>query len=226
MPSTSSSSPRSYDASRRQADAVARRRRVVDAARDLFLEQGYGATSIADIARRADVSAQTVYGAFESKAGVLAKVVDVVVAGDYVSVEGDETLTVGDRHAGIEALSDPDLRVRLRAMAHYGAVVHGRSAAILRLVETVAGSDPAIGALADHLITAVRGDVRDAIGELPRDELRDGLDIEVASDLAFHLLGWRAFHSLTVECGWTAEAYEEHVGDALARLLLPDEPRG
>jgi AcrR family transcriptional regulator len=67
---------RSYDASRRQADAVERRRRVVDAAHDLFLTEGYGATSINEIARAADVSPQMIYASFGSKAGILAKLAD------------------------------------------------------------------------------------------------------------------------------------------------------
>src|SRR5215203_4955815 len=87
-----SSSPparRSYDASRRQSEAVERRRRVIDAAHDLFLTTGYGATSITDIARTADVSPQMIYASFGSKAGILAKLADVVVAGDDAALRGD-----------------------------------------------------------------------------------------------------------------------------------------
>ena len=62
---------RSYDASRRQADAVDRRRRVIDAAEELFLSVGYGTTSINEIARAADVSPQMIYASFGSKAGIL-----------------------------------------------------------------------------------------------------------------------------------------------------------
>jgi AcrR family transcriptional regulator len=227
MPSTTSSTTRTYDASRRQADAVARRRRVVDGAHELFLEQGYGETSINQIARRADVSPQTVYAAFESKAGVLAKVVDVVVAGDYAAIgDGDETLLVRDRHAAVEALSHPDLRERFGAVAHYAAISHVRSGPILRLVETVAGSDPAIAQLLQHLVAGVREDVDVAMREVPVTSLRPGIDHALAVDLAFHLVGWRAFHTFTVECGWTVEQYEQHLAGALIHLLLPDEPAG
>ena len=178
MPSNTSS-PRRYDASRRQADAVARRRRVVDAAHELFLEQGYGETSINEIARRADVSAQTVYAGFESKAGVLAKVVDVVVAGDYAAVEAaedEDVLLVRDRHDAIEALAHPDLRIRFRAVAHYAAISHARSGPILQLVDSVAGSDPAIATIAAGLIAGVREDIGLAVREIPVEELRPGMD--------------------------------------------------
>ena len=81
---------RTYDASRRQAEAVERRRRVIDAAHDLFLTDGYGATSINEIARAADVSPQMIYASFGSKAGILAKLTDVVVAGDDAALHGDD----------------------------------------------------------------------------------------------------------------------------------------
>src|SRR4051794_11593353 len=82
-PSASSRPNRRYDASGRQAEADERRRRVVEAGRELFLEQGYGATSIKAIAEAAGVSAPTVYAQFESKAGILARIVDVALAGDH-----------------------------------------------------------------------------------------------------------------------------------------------
>ena len=52
---SSPSSPRRYDASRRRAQAEERQRRVLEVATELFLAQGYGATSIDEIARTADV---------------------------------------------------------------------------------------------------------------------------------------------------------------------------
>ena len=77
---------RAYDGSRRQADALERQRRIVAAATDLFIRQGFGATSINQIASAADVSAQTIYATYTSKAGVLAKAIDVAVAGDFDDV--------------------------------------------------------------------------------------------------------------------------------------------
>jgi len=62
--------------------SVERRRRVDDAAAELFLTVRYGVTSINEIARTADVSPPMSYASFGSKAGVLAKLADTVVAGD------------------------------------------------------------------------------------------------------------------------------------------------
>jgi AcrR family transcriptional regulator len=74
---------RTYDNSRRQAAAEARQRRIVEAATTLFVEQGFAATSIDQIAAAADVSPQTVYATYGSKAAVLSQAIDVAVVGDY-----------------------------------------------------------------------------------------------------------------------------------------------
>ena len=86
MASRGDEGKRAYDGSRRQADALERQRRIVAAATDLFIQQGFGATSINQIASAADVSAQTIYATYTSKAGVLAKAIDVAVAGDFDDV--------------------------------------------------------------------------------------------------------------------------------------------
>src|SRR3954451_8997101 len=68
-------SKRSYDATRRreraEAERAATRRRVVDAAGQLFLTRGYVATTMTEIAREAGVALQSVYAAGQSKADLL-----------------------------------------------------------------------------------------------------------------------------------------------------------
>ena len=53
--------PRRYDSSARREQARATRRQVLAAATALFLERGYAATTMADVAARAGVVVQTVY---------------------------------------------------------------------------------------------------------------------------------------------------------------------
>ena len=81
---------RPYDARRRQERAeeerAATRRKVVEAARTLFLAQGYKATTMSDIAREAGVAMQSVYTAGKSKADLMHLVVDLAVAGDHDDV--------------------------------------------------------------------------------------------------------------------------------------------
>ena len=86
---------RRYDATSRRARAEgerrATRRRVVGAAHRLFVDKGYVATTIADIAEEAGVAIQSVYKAGKSKADLLHAAVDLAVAGD------DEDVLLTDR---------------------------------------------------------------------------------------------------------------------------------
>ncbi len=64
-------------------DAAARTRQaVLDAARELFAAQGYTATTIEQIARRAGVSKPTVFAAVGSKQAILKQLRDIALAGD------------------------------------------------------------------------------------------------------------------------------------------------
>src|SRR5437773_5188767 len=78
--------PRAYDATERRRLAARQRhesrRRVIAAAARCFLDAGYAATTIADVARAAGVAVQTVYSAVGGKAELLIEVVNQAVAGD------------------------------------------------------------------------------------------------------------------------------------------------
>src|SRR5919204_6883918 len=63
--------PRPYDSPLRREQAATTRTKILAAARSLFEDHGYAATSIAQIAKRAGVSQRTVYLAFETKAELL-----------------------------------------------------------------------------------------------------------------------------------------------------------
>lgn len=108
---------RPYDARRRRQRAEqerdATRRRVVEAARTLFLERGYVATTMADIARTAGVALQSVYSSAASKAALLHLVADVVVAGD----DQDVPLLERPRFRAIADEPSPQRQIELIATA-------------------------------------------------------------------------------------------------------------
>src|SRR5262245_39417849 len=55
----------------RQRQALATQQLIVESARDLFLEQGYAATTIDAISAKAGVAVSTVYAVFKNKRGIL-----------------------------------------------------------------------------------------------------------------------------------------------------------
>jgi AcrR family transcriptional regulator len=62
--------------------ARATQARVITAATELFIRDGYLLTTMAGIAQRADVAVRTVYGAFGCKVDVLIAALDVAIVGD------------------------------------------------------------------------------------------------------------------------------------------------
>ena len=75
-------STRRYDNRGRAGAAQVSRARVLHAARDLFVANGYTRTTIADIAREGQVSPQTIYSSFGGKAALLKGAYDITLAGD------------------------------------------------------------------------------------------------------------------------------------------------
>jgi AcrR family transcriptional regulator len=128
---------RSYDASRRREQARATQRAVLEAARDLFVEQGYGRTTIKDIAAAAGVSAELIYASFGNKATLLHRAWDITIGGD------DEQILFHERPAVLALMAEKDLAKRLRMQAVFLTSTAHRVAPFTRALLGAAGSEPA-----------------------------------------------------------------------------------
>jgi AcrR family transcriptional regulator len=128
---------RTYDSSRRRAQARETQRAVLDAARGLFVEQGYGRTTIADVARSAGVSVETVYGAFGNKATLLHRVWDVTIGGD------DEEVTYHERPEILALRAEPDLARRFAMQAALFTQTARRIVPFLLAMQGAAATEPA-----------------------------------------------------------------------------------
>src|SRR6478735_1569723 len=78
------------------------RRRIVAAAAELFLDQGYGTTTLDQVSMRAGVAVQTVYFHFGNKATLLKEALDVAAVGD------DEPVALLNRSWLEELTDEPD----------------------------------------------------------------------------------------------------------------------
>jgi AcrR family transcriptional regulator len=78
------------------------RGRVIVAATELFVRDGYLQTTMSDIARQAGVAVQTLYLAFGSKVAVLSAALDVAIVGD------DEPVPVLQRPWMVALRNEPD----------------------------------------------------------------------------------------------------------------------
>jgi len=208
---------RRYDSTRRQADAEARHRRIVTEATALFLSQGFGATSIGQIASAAGVSTQTVYATFGSKAGVLARAIDVALAGDW-----DETKVI-DRIPTFDEVHDPSGAARFVEYAGIMRALNARVAPLIRVLEQSASTDPALEALRSRLIEDIQADCRQWIAQLGTEALRPGLSPQHAASVMAMVESPYVYSIFITDADWTPDEYEKWLAHALPHLLLrPD----
>src|SRR3954447_22578789 len=96
------------------------RRAVVEAARALFLERGYAATTVEAISSRSDVPPATVYRLFSSKLGILKALLDASIAGD------DQPQSVPERPDVAALFAEPDPEKLLAGFAGITTAINQR----------------------------------------------------------------------------------------------------
>jgi len=210
---------RAYDSPRRRMQARATRLAVLEAARALFVDRGYVATTIDAIAARASVAPETVYAAFGSKRSLLSELVDVTIAG------GDEAPPILEQPWVQKMRDEPDPRRRLQILAHNGSSILERRAAVDEVVRGGAAADPEIAAFWE------RGKAQRHAGQRAALQMvmgavspRDGIDFDMAVDILYAIGSPETYRLLVVDCGWSTSRFEHWYGETLASLLL--EPVG
>jgi AcrR family transcriptional regulator len=210
---------RPYRSTLRADQARLTRDRILAAAEELFLSDGYGTATIAQVARRAGVAADTVYATFGSKRGILKALMDARVAGDTAQVP------LLDRPDIKATEAEPDREQRAELAADGIAAIHERARRIDDLMLSAAGSDPEIAALRSDIQQRQRlAGMRYALAAIKgADPLRAGLDDGEATDILWALTGPDMHRLLRDQRQGTADRYRRWLADAIQRLLF-DSP--
>jgi AcrR family transcriptional regulator len=203
---------------RRAASAAATRAAVVTAASALFVERGYHATSIADLAGRAGVAPQTIYNAVGTKREVLSAVLDAAAAG----ARGPTPVPVFLQAA---AENETDPRRILDQLVEFWTGAMARTAPIFNVIRQAAALDAEVAELERARGAQRRRNYETAATLLAeRGGLRPGLDVASAAALIFAIGHPETYRSLVLDGGWPVERWAAWVGDALAAALLPPAP--
>ncbi|MFE3121982.1 TetR/AcrR family transcriptional regulator [Streptomyces hydrogenans] len=193
------------------------REKIVVAARDLFVTQGYGATSLQQVADRAGVAVQTVYFVFRNKRALFKDVVDVSIAGDA------EPVATMDRDWFRAACAEPTAAGQLRAHVRGVRDILGRVAPIMPLIAAAAATDPEIAAQwsagPDPRYTVQHAAAK-ALTSKP--DARPDVDTDRAADLLYGLLSPELYLVFVRDRGWSPEVWEEWARVALAAHLCVD----
>lgn len=195
------------------------RTRMLTAARELFVQRGYGATSLQEIADRAGVAVQTIYFTFGNKRVLLKELVDVSIAGD------DEPIATLDRPWFRAAVEAPTAADQLRHHIEGTAEVLARVAPITEMLRAAAAADPAVAELWDQ-----DSDPRFTVHEAAARALvtkPDSADVtaEHAADLLFALLSPELYLLFVRDRDWSPEQWRQWalatLRDQLCRQGVP-----
>jgi AcrR family transcriptional regulator len=198
-----------------QARTRLARRAVIDAARTLFLERGYGATTIDAISALSDVPPATVYRLFSSKRGILKALLDISIGGD------NDAVPMADRPPVRSLLADPNPKNMVAGFVGIAAQVNSRTAAIYRILVSAAASDPDAATLLDDLTRQRQEGQGRVAGALARARaLRPTLRERDAGDIIHALVSPEVYGLLVVDRGWPPERYETWLTETLVDQLL------
>ncbi|HEY3562110.1 MAG TPA: helix-turn-helix domain-containing protein [Kribbella sp.] len=207
---------RNYDATSRREQARQRRREVVVAAQELFEADGFQATTISAIARRAGVSAESIYKGFGTKAALAKAVFDFVIAGD------DEPVPIVERPETRAIRDEPDVRRKLGLYLDAMLVRQTRSARVQLLIRDGRHSDETLRetwqALLDERLTGMT-----MIGRqlLDTGDLRPGITLDEVADVLWTYISIELYELLVLQRGWTPQRYRDHLATAITTAICP-----
>jgi AcrR family transcriptional regulator len=208
---------RRYDSPLRREQAADTRRRILEAARELFERDGYAATSMADVAAAAGVSLKTVYLAYQSKSGVLRALWHLRLRGD------EDPAPVDERPWYRAVLEEPDPERKLRLNQENAKHVKGRIGPLFGVLRGAAQVDADIAALWARILSDYYVNQRAVVEDLNRRKaLRPGLDVDRAADILWTLNHPDVYLVMVGERGWTLDELEQWQLELLTAQLLRD----
>lgn len=206
---------RTYDSQSRKATARQTRRSILAAARRLFLENGYAATTVQAIARESGVAVDTIYASVGKKPVLFRLLIETAISGL------DEGQPAEERDYVQALRAEPDAAEKLRIYATALGSIQPRLAPLFAVLQAAAPLDPDLQAL--------WRDVSDRrarnMGLLAREladtgQLRDGLSVDIVADVIWSMNSPDFYLLLVDQRGWSTSDFQNWLADAWTRLLL------
>lgn len=207
---------RPYDSAARLAKTRRTRVRILGAARDLFLADGYIGTTLDAVAARAEVSPQTVYNLVGGKATLFKAVYDVTLAGD------DEPIPLSGRPEFERVLDAASARASLVAYAEICELLWARIGPLVRVATAqAAAGDRDLRAFVETVEAERLAGTRNIVGFLhDRFGLRPGVTVVEGADIMWTVTAPDGVDRLVGRCGWTWARYKDWLVDTVHHGLF------
>ena len=197
----------------RQAQIAQTEQRIVAAATELFLADGYVATTLEAVAKRARVGARTVYLRFGTKAALFKRVVDVAIVGDT------EPVDVLGRDWMQAALTAPTAAERIAASAAVGRQIMERTGALFGVAQQAAAVEPLIAGFWQQGREQTRHAHAVFWTRMAEDGLLDpGVELDWLIDTTTILAAAETYLLITRLTGWDLDRYQGWLATTFARL--------
>jgi AcrR family transcriptional regulator len=200
-----------YNSPLRDDAAAATRAKILDHARRLFLERGYAAVTVPEIARAARVATQTVYASTGGKTAIFTSLLQPIV----------DDPEPRQANAAVRATSDPGEIVSIaaggtrRIHERYQDIIFG----LVRKAPGEPAAQQALDTAVARCISGLKG-IAERLVELGVVEPHLGVDGTV--DLLWFYFGQNAWYSLVDDRGWSFDRAEQWLSkEALRALTSP-----
>jgi AcrR family transcriptional regulator len=206
---------RAYRQSARATTSRQTRRAIVGAAVSLFAAQGYGATSVDEIAERAGVGRRTVFTSVGGKLAALRLALDWAVTGD------DDDVALLDR-AVVKRMAAERDPIRLVIMwAELTTQMSARLAPLSRILSAACDREPDLRELRSRGQTRRLAGQRAFAGHLGQlDALSPKLTVQTAADELWMFSDPILFDRLVHDRGWTPTHFEAWLTRTVTTSIL------
>lgn len=194
--------------------------KILRSASQLFLQQGYAATTLTAVAEAAGVAPRTVYVRFGTKAALLKRVVDVAIVGDTAPVD------VMGRDWFQTALTAPTVEERIAASVRGSRDMMARAGGVLAVAQQAEAVEPAIAAAAQAAREATRDSARLFWSRMEQDGLLPpACDVAWLADTSTLLVAADTYLLMTRTLGWDPDEYEAWMRTTWQRLIAASRDR-
>lgn len=210
---------RLYRSKLRKSQAERTRAAILEAARRLFVEQGWTRTTIAAIAKDAGVATETIYSVFGNKRTLLESLIESAIRGD------DPEVPLLQQAAPRQVAEATDQRQQLHLFAGSICVILDRVAPLVATARSASESEAPLTDIYRSLHEGRRRNlvfVAEALARTGR--LRDDMRPEAATDCIFRLASPELFLLMRHVEGWSLEEISVWLEESLSKLLLPQDP--
>jgi AcrR family transcriptional regulator len=197
--------------SRRARQAAETRADILAAARRLFAERGYVATTLADIAGEADVAVQTIFSSVGSKTDVVMALFEQI--GPQAGRDASDVFRIVSSAEDAETVLATGIGYMRRLQEEWRDV-------IVAVHTAAAGDAEAAEALREGRQRHRQGTRAMAERLAAIGCLRAGLPVDEAADVISMLTSHESFVQLTGQYGWSYDRCERWLAEAISRLLL------